>query len=209
MLSVDWYVRNRIKHVHPVSDGNSRCRLGAARHSTTSRVLPAQSASRVTVRHGMNVPDSLYLHNGFPLLIRRHVHIAMGPWLYIILLWLTLTYWYVSVSCIWICQQEWNRFPLKVKEDVTMTNGYHLKNDTWYPVSKVSCAWKNLLSRVGGHNMLTIIQTGYMRWSLTYCHPITHACIGKLRLIHYKDTILPVFEIPFIVEINFTTVLSP
>ena len=61
MLSVDWYVRNRIKHVHPVSDGNSRCRLGAARHSTTSRVLPAQSASRVTVRHGMNVPDSLYL----------------------------------------------------------------------------------------------------------------------------------------------------
>ena len=50
MLSVDWYVRNRIKHVHPVSDGNSRCRLGAARHSTTSRVLPAQSASRVTVR---------------------------------------------------------------------------------------------------------------------------------------------------------------
>ena len=34
MLSVDWYVRNRIKHVHPVSDGNSRCRLGAARHST-------------------------------------------------------------------------------------------------------------------------------------------------------------------------------
>ena len=59
MLSVDWYVRNRIKHVHPVSDGNSRCRLGAARHSTTSRVLPAQSASRVTVRHGMNVPDSL------------------------------------------------------------------------------------------------------------------------------------------------------
>ena len=61
MLSVDWYVRNRIKHVHPVSDGNSRCRLGAARHSTTSRVLPAQSASRVTVRHGMNVPDSLFL----------------------------------------------------------------------------------------------------------------------------------------------------
>ena len=61
MLSVDWYVRNRIKHVHPVSDGNSRCRLGATRHSTTSRVLPAQSASRVTVRHGMNVPDSLYL----------------------------------------------------------------------------------------------------------------------------------------------------
>ena len=60
MLSVDWYVRNRIKYVHPVSDGNSRCRLGAARHSTTSRVLPAQSASRVTVRHGMNVPDSLY-----------------------------------------------------------------------------------------------------------------------------------------------------
>ena len=51
MLSVDWYVRNRIKHVHPVSDGNSRCRLGAARHSTTSRVLPAQSASRVTVRY--------------------------------------------------------------------------------------------------------------------------------------------------------------
>ena len=62
MLSVDWYVRNRIKHVHPVSDGNSRCRLGAARHSTTSRVSPAQSASRVTVRHGMNVPDSLYPH---------------------------------------------------------------------------------------------------------------------------------------------------
>ena len=60
MLSVNWYVRNRIKHVHPVSDGNSRCRLGAARHSTTSRVLPAQSASRVTVRHGMNVPDSLF-----------------------------------------------------------------------------------------------------------------------------------------------------
>ena len=60
MLSVDWYVRNRIKHVHPVSDGNSRCRLGAARHSTTSRVLPAQSASRVTVRHGMNMPDSLF-----------------------------------------------------------------------------------------------------------------------------------------------------
>ena len=59
MLSVDWYVRNRIQHVHPVLDGNSRCRLGAARHSTTSRVLPAQSASRVTVRHGMNVPDSL------------------------------------------------------------------------------------------------------------------------------------------------------
>ena len=33
MLSVDSYVRNRIEHVHPVSDGNSWCRLGSARHS--------------------------------------------------------------------------------------------------------------------------------------------------------------------------------
>ena len=39
MLSVVWYVRNRIKHVHPVSDGNSRCKLGAARHSTNVSCL--------------------------------------------------------------------------------------------------------------------------------------------------------------------------
>ena len=39
ILSVDLYVRNRIKHVHPVSDGNSRCRLGAARHSTNVSCL--------------------------------------------------------------------------------------------------------------------------------------------------------------------------
>ena len=95
MLSVDWYVRNRIKHVHPVSDGNSRCRLGAARHSTTSRVLPAQSASRVTVRHGMNVPDSLWVldlqgqiwlrESNFlvsPLLeIHNHLITTREPWI--------------------------------------------------------------------------------------------------------------------------------
>ena len=42
MLSVNWYARNRIMHVHPVWDSNShpvwdrnsQCRLGAARHST-------------------------------------------------------------------------------------------------------------------------------------------------------------------------------
>ena len=36
MLSVDWYVRNRIPHVHPVSNSNSRCRLGLARHSANA-----------------------------------------------------------------------------------------------------------------------------------------------------------------------------
>ena len=39
MLSVDWYVRNIIKHVHPVSNGNSQCRLGAARHSSDASSL--------------------------------------------------------------------------------------------------------------------------------------------------------------------------
>ena len=80
MLSVDWYVRNRIKHVHPVSDGNSRCRLGAARHSTTSRVLPAQSASRVTVRHGMNVPDSLYLNQWWLIYWRIYICVTWPQW---------------------------------------------------------------------------------------------------------------------------------
>ena len=39
MLLFVWYVRNRIWHVHPVSDGNSRCRLGTARHSTNVSCL--------------------------------------------------------------------------------------------------------------------------------------------------------------------------
>ena len=57
MLSAE----NRIMHVHPVLDTNSQSSLGVARHSAsvTPHVLPAQSASWVTVRHRMNVPDSL------------------------------------------------------------------------------------------------------------------------------------------------------
>ena len=67
MLLFDWYVKNRIWH--------ELCRtvtLDAdwARQDTrlTSRVLPAQSASRVTVRHRMNMPDSLYLLSSYQLI---------------------------------------------------------------------------------------------------------------------------------------------
>ena len=66
ILSVDWYVRNRIWHVHPVSDDNSRCRLGAARHSTNVSCLagpvcissyrPTQDErARILWRHQMEI----------------------------------------------------------------------------------------------------------------------------------------------------------
>ena len=75
MFSVDWYVTNRIMHVHPVSDGNSQCRLSSARHLAMTRVSPAQSASWVTVQHRMNVPDSLH-----PICWTTRLHCFMSIW---------------------------------------------------------------------------------------------------------------------------------
>ena len=39
MLSVDWYVRKRNMHVHPVLESNSRCRLASVRHLAKASCL--------------------------------------------------------------------------------------------------------------------------------------------------------------------------
>ena len=64
-------------HVHPVSAGNSRCRLGASRHLPSSRVSPTMSASRVTVKNRMNVHDFniiIFLQEALFLQITRSIN---------------------------------------------------------------------------------------------------------------------------------------